>query len=164
MSIIEGHNTTIKRNKSVYVTDDNKLQVSAVISAGTAILGKVGIDQTTDETTNLVRTKGIAMSLYAPKAVLASGVIKASAGTLYSISGFNNSASDQYIQIHNAASLPADATAPTVSIIVPTKGNFSFDFGEYGLPLSTGIVWCNSSTLETKTIGSADCFVFGTYK
>lgn len=86
-------------------------------------------------------------------------VVKASAGILYSAQGFNNKASSQYIQIHDASSLPADAAVPVagLSILVPATSQWAFDFGPRGRAFATGIVICNSSTLATKTIGSADC-------
>lgn len=87
----------------------------------------------------------------------ASKVIKASAGTLISLVGQNDGAT-QYIQIHNAAALPADGAVPVYSFKVDGGTPFSLDVPITGIPFTTGIVVCNSSTLATKTIGAANCF------
>lgn len=96
-------------------------------------------------------------------AYAASLVIKATPGVLLGLSGYNSGAA-QFIQIHDAASLPANATVPAVPIAVPAASNFSIDFGVYGRKFATGIVVCNSSTGPTKTIGAADCWFDAQYK
>ena len=100
-------------------------------------------------------------------AVATNLVVKASPGKLYGLWGYNNSASAQYIQVHNATTLPADgASVPIVTFKVAAGDNFSLDvfaFNRY-IPCDTGITICNSSTLATKTIGSADVWINALYR
>lgn len=91
-------------------------------------------------------------------------VVKSSPGTLYMVTGYNSSNSDQFIQIHDASSLPSDGATPKIIFFVPSKNNFSFDLGQYGRFFDVGIVICTSSTGSTKAIGTAaDCWIDAQY-
>ncbi len=85
----------------------------------------------------------------------ASHLIKASAGTLYSLTGYNSKTSAQFIQVHNATAVPADTAVPVVIFSVPASSNFAFEL-QRGRVMSTGIAVCNSSTGPTKTLGATD--------
>ena len=97
-------------------------------------------------------------------ALAAAILVKTSSGTLHSITGYSDSTSTQFIQVHDSTSLPADGTVPVVVFSVPAKSNFSFDLGEEGRYFTNGIVLCNSSTVAIKTIGSANCWFDVQYK
>ncbi len=96
-------------------------------------------------------------------ALAASLVVKASAGVLYKLTGVNTLGSTQYIQVHNATSVPSNGAVPAVCIAVPTATTFDIDFGPRGRTFSTGIVVCNSTTVPTKTLGSANCWFDAQY-
>lgn len=85
--------------------------------------------------------------------------VKSGQGMLFGISGFNNNAAAQFIQIHDVQGVPADGAIPVVVITVPTVANFSMDWIFPGRYFRRGIYICNSSTAATKTIGSADCWI-----
>ena len=94
----------------------------------------------------------------------ASRVIKASAGTLISLIGYNSLTSSQFIQIFNSTTVPANGAVPIYTFTVPGSSNFSLDVPITGVPFSTGISVCNSSSAATKTLGSANCFFTVVYK
>jgi hypothetical protein len=96
-------------------------------------------------------------SRYKSDAAEASKVVKNSAGTLRGFTVFNDSASAQFVQVHDAAAVPAEGAVPMIIIPVPSKKTVAFDAGIFGLPMTSGIVLCNSSTGATKTLGAANC-------
>jgi hypothetical protein len=96
-------------------------------------------------------------SIVASVAQEASHVIKGSAGTLLSLVGYN-AGPDQFIQIHNTTTVPVNTAVPIYSIKVAAGTNFTLDVPISGMPFTTGISVCNSTTQATKTLGSTDCW------
>lgn len=91
-----------------------------------------------------------------------SHVLKSSSGKLMSLTIYNSKVGAQFIQLHDAVSLPADTAIPVLTISLATIASATVNFGTLGLDFSTGIVVANSSTGPTLTKGSADCFYCGT--
>jgi hypothetical protein len=90
-------------------------------------------------------------------ALAASKVASVNNAMLLGFSVYNSKASTQYIQLYDAASVPADAVVPLMTWVVPANSTLSVQYEGVGRPCLTGIVLCNSSTAATKTLGSADC-------
>ena len=91
-------------------------------------------------------------------------VVKASPGHLHKIWGYNSKGSAQFIQVHDASSLPANAAVPIITMTVAATSNFELDLSDTPVKCSTGITLCNSSSNATKFIGSADVWFNATYK
>jgi hypothetical protein len=127
--------------------------ITNALPAGANTIGKVEpVSPSTGPNSNATTT-GFANSLQ----------IKASAGTLFMLSGYNSKTSNQFIQIHNATSLIGGA-APVVTFVVAPTSNFSFDFGVYGRYFSTGIYVANSTMAATYTASASDCWFDAQYK
>lgn len=90
-------------------------------------------------------------------ALASSLIVKASAGRLYRVKVHNNLAGTQFIQIHDAASVPANGAVPEIIYLAPASTSFEIPIPE-GMSFTTGIVITNSSTAATKTLGAADCW------
>ena len=142
----------------------------AATPAGSAIIGKVGIDQTTDITTNGVEiapTAGSAAGITAIVSTAAEGthVLKASAGNLYS-AYVTTGATAGYFLVFNATSAPADgAVTPIHCVQVPANTTMGISFNPGPVEVySTGISLAFSSTgCFTKT-ASATAFFHGSVK
>lgn len=87
--------------------------------------------------------------------------------TMLSLVGVNTGPA-QYILVFDSATLPADADATAIYRIPVPDGTtnaqpFSLSLA-FGIPFTTGIVVCNSSTIVNKTLGSADCYFTAVYR
>lgn len=88
----------------------------------------------------------------------ASNQLAKGAVDFYGLIGFNAKVSAQYIQVFDSDTTPADGAVPDFMVLVQATSSFAFGFGELGYPFTNGVYICNSSTQQTKTIGSADCW------
>ena len=82
----------------------------------------------------------------------ASSIAKASAGTIFSVTGYNSHSSAVFVQLFDSSTLPIDTAVPAVILSVPAESNFYYDFGEIGRFCEKGIVICGSTTGPAKTI------------
>lgn len=87
-----------------------------------------------------------------------SRVLLARSGRLIALHGYNSKASAQFIQIFNNATVPADTAVPIYTFTVAASSNFYIEFPITGARFTTGIAVSNSSTGNTKTVGSNDCW------
>lgn len=153
----------IKQADGTYLPASSVNPLPVSVSGGISA-GELAIDQTTPGTTNGVQiTTATAQSGVSSTAYEASHVIKASAGRLFGVIGYNSKTSAQFIQIHDSATVPANTAVPIMVIPVSAQDSFFISMGDFPYPFTNGIVVCNSSTAPTKTIGSADCFFTAVY-
>ena len=96
---------------------------------------------------------------YNTGAAAASGVVKATPGTVYSVVVSNANAAARFIQFYNTTSVPADTAVPFLTIQVPAISSKEVELGPYGISFSTGICWATSTTQHTKTIAAAEAIV-----
>jgi hypothetical protein len=109
------------------------------------------------------------LPISATTAALASSlVVCAGACRLIGLSGYSNKAAAQFVQLFDAAGVPADGAVPVVVFAVgigggAATGTFSVYYGSAGRWFDRGVVVVNSSTAATKTIGSADTWFDAQY-
>lgn len=122
------------------------LATNVALPAGTNLMGKVGIDQTTPGTTNAVQdipaTAGGLSKFHLVGAASDNATnVKASAGQVYSITAFNLNASPRYLKFHNTAGTPTAGTAITDTFLIPgnTAGAGLVLNVDKGIAFSTGI-------------------------
>lgn len=138
--------------------------------AGSAIIGKVGIDQTTPGTTNGVviaptSASGAGIVPVASASAESSHVLKASAGNVYTVSATNLTATAGFLVLINATSAPADgAITPPACAPLPANGSASISYGVVPGYFGTGIVAVvtSAATCFTKTTGTLTALLSGT--
>ena len=139
---------------------------NAALVAGAAVIGKVGIDQTTPGTTNAVQdipaTSGGLSKFHLVSAVTNVNNVKASAGQVYAITAFNLNAAARYLKLHNTSGTPTIGTGVTDTYMIPgnTAGaglvlnidkGIAFSTG-IGLSLTTGIADADTANVAASEI------------
>lgn len=86
------------------------------------------------------------------------GVVKASAGHVYSFSVINTANANRYLQLHNSTAAPASGDSAEFKVFLPpisATGIGTDILGTAGFSLGTGIVVANSTAAGTFTAGTA---------
>lgn len=135
--------------------------------AGTALIGKVGIDQTTPGTTNAVvatasTAGGVSTAAFlggtGTALVTTAAAIKASAGNLYGLNIYNPNASIAYLQIFDLAvgSITLGTTVPKMSIPIPPNGFFDVEYeDEAKITFATAIsIAATTAATNITTVGT----------
>lgn len=66
--------------------------------------------------------------------------VKASAGTVYSVTCSNTGAAAAYVKLYNLASAPTVGTSvPAITLSIPASGTVNVPFGTHGMRFGTGI-------------------------
>jgi hypothetical protein len=132
--------------------------------AGTNLIGKVGIDQTTPGTTNAVVDTPVTsggLSIVTGSVGGTATAIKASAGQLYGYHLFNTTAAVAYVQIFNVAagSVTLGTTTPTISIGIPASGGVTVNFDK-GIAFGTAMSFACTTTRTGSTGATCDVNFF----
>ena len=144
------------------VSADRPLPVTAasgvVLGAGSAVIGKVGIDQTTPGTTNAVQpipgTVG-GCSLYRNLDLGTTGVVvKASAGQLYALWVANQANAARYLKAYNKATAPTQADTPVFTIPIPALAAGTIAIPTVGDAFSAGISLRASTAIADNDTGA----------
>lgn len=79
---------------------------------------------------------------------------------LHQLIATNTNAALRYIQVFDAAAVPANGAVPLITFPLTAAASTQppLSFGVYGRTFTNGIVVCNSTTEATLTLGSADSF------
>jgi len=123
--------------------------------AGQAAVVVVNPDGSSIGTAGTTATAYSIFNNYGSNATL---VVKASSGSVYSLSCYNANASTRYIQLHNRATVPTGGETPQASFPVFSNSETVIGtdfFGSLGESFSTGICFAFSTTQGTYTAGTA---------
>ena len=165
--------------------------VGGATPAGTNLMGKVGIDQTTPGTTNAVQITGAlpagsntigsvniaanntaGASTYAAlggtgNALLTNTpvTVKSGAGSLVGVGLVNKGTADAYVQVFDATAATLGTTVPKLSFWVPAGGSWEEKFhGESKVTLATGLTVAATTTATGNTAPGTGIFATIVYK
>jgi hypothetical protein len=82
-------------------------------------------------------------------------VVKTGPGILYGFTFTSTLAAAQFVQVFDAATVPADGAVPILAKSCPASDAVAFSWLP-GRTFLVGIILCNSTTQGTKTIGAVN--------
>ena len=144
ITVLTGTGATGTGSQRVTVAVDSAtVGGSASLPAGTNLIGKTGIDQTTVGTTNGVTlvpatTGGLTTYHLVSAATTNPTNIKASAGQVYGWYIYNSNAAARKVAFHNSASAPTAGASIFYALVIPPASGANV-FSDVGIPFSAGI-------------------------
>jgi hypothetical protein len=151
-------NATVLGSLTTVSTVTNLAQMGGQALAMGTGARSAGTQRVTVATDDLVPVTMAAPTNATSAAYEASRVVKASAGTLWGLSGYNNKSTGQFLQIHNSTTLPADGVRRPCCCTCSRKARSPSTSARAGAP-SPPASWCaTAAPAPTKTIGAADCW------
>lgn len=89
----------------------------------------------------------------------AGGRVAAGQVLLFSLRALNANGGRRYVQLFDAAGLPADGTVP--AMVLQIEGNGLYEWHCHGTPrgFRTGVVWGLSSTGNIHTLANPECWL-----
>ena len=142
------------------VYTDDRLMSSGVTNVTTAPALAAG-----SNTIGAVQVKGVAingntLSTVNSAASTNATNLKASAGTVYTITAMNTNAAVRYVRIYNKASGPTVGTdIPVMVIAIPATSSKEISFGSIGAPFSLGIgysITAAAAATDATIVGAGD--------
>lgn len=96
-------------------------------------------------------------------ALESSRIVASGQTRLWGFSGTNTKASAQFILAFDATTIPTNGSIPKFVMTAPASSDFWVSWAPFYRRFLDGVVLCNSSTVATLTIGSADCWFDAQY-
>lgn len=103
------------------------------------------------------QTYKVSATQFVYSGTLTSDIVVPGQVLLYGFTVSSTNSGSQYVQLHDAQTLPADGAVPIFFAPVASDDQVSGYYGSRGRRFTGGIVICNSSTPDTKTLGADDC-------
>ena len=166
-----GANTigALSANQSVNVAQINS--VTPLMGNGSSGTGAPRVTIAADSTGQVAvatRTTGGATTFTLISAATTNATnIKSSAGTLYTLTVFNNGAAAAYFKLYNKATAPTvGSDTPVGTFLLPSGGGFTYPIPDVGLNFSTGIAYAitgGGALADTTAVAATQVFVNGSY-
>ena len=104
-----------------------------------------------------VADRRYARTKYASAVFEPAAVAKPLPGILYGLNAYNKNASARYIQVFDAASIPAAGSVPEIEVAAATASSANPVIPAVGIPFVNGITVCASTTSGNLTLAGTDC-------
>lgn len=140
----------------------NSITTLPALPAGTNLIGDIATAIRTNATNAIVSNARLVSAAASTNGT----VVKASAGRVYKIEGYNAAAAVRYLKFSNSTTITVGTTAVVDTFALKPNDYFDFNFGPIGRGYSTGICYgltVNSADNDTTALTAADIVGLNVY-